>query len=98
MVSCCGPRGIPGNVLLVVCRRVELEPAGIEAPDNADKRMVQVIAHTVNEMPRHDNLIAEDLTGRRHRRAKTASVVPDFAWMAGSEGRNENDEMAVEVL
>ena len=86
--------------MLVVCCRVELEPAGIEAPDNADKRMVQVVAHTVNEMPRHDYLIPKDLTG-----GDVTDVCEDSVGGAGLrldgrviEGRNENDEMAVEVL
>ena len=86
--------------MLVVRRRVELEPAGIEAPDNADEGMVQVVTHTVNEMPRHDYLIAKDLTG-----GDVTDVCEDSVGGAGLrldgrviEGRNENDEMAVEVL
>ena len=62
--------------------------------------MVQVVAHTVNEMPRHDYLIAKDLTG-----GDVTDVCEDSVGGAGLrlddrviEGRNENDEMAVEVL
>ncbi len=42
---------ITGRVPLILRCRIEREPTVIEAPDNADEWMVQVIAHAVDELP-----------------------------------------------
>ena len=62
--------------------------------------MVQVIAHAVDELPCHDHLVAKDLPG-----GDVTDVCEDSVGGAGLrldgrviEGRNKNDEMAVEVL
>ena len=80
--------------------RIKREPTVIEAPDNADEWMVQVVAHAVDELPCHDHLISIDLAG-----GDVADVCEDSIFGAGLrldsrvvQGWYENDEMAVEVL
>ena len=89
-----------GRVPLILRCRIEGEPTVIEAPDNADEWMVQVVAHAVDELPCHDHLISIDLAG-----GDVADVCEDGVHGAGLrldsrviQGWNENDEMAVEVL
>ena len=91
---------ITGRVPLFLRCRIECEPTVIKTPDNADERMIQVVAHTVDELSCHDHLIAKDLAG-----GDVADVGEDSVRGAGLrldsrviQGWNENDEMAVEVL